>query len=437
MKFLCMAAIIVCLSVELHSQSNVLTHNIGDKLPTAIVDLYTGGGARRTSLDKLRGNRCLLIDFFATWCAPCIGSLAELNKLSVAFTDELRIVPVTYEAMEKWKSFARTNKIAAGNQLPVIVNDKQLQNWFPHRMVPHEVWVDRQGIVRYITSQEELTARNIKLFVSGQPLALGQKKDKINFDYRLPLQTNDTGFFYRSVLTAVNPGLPALFYENRDNILSKEVSRVLITNTPLVDMYYHAYRNGGVNFLNFKNIELDLADPAAYVWPYVRGDTDAKTNAAWGREHMYCYERCLQAKIMDSVFYADMVADLNAVGPLKAAIQKKEKPVWLLVSTKRSNEWPGTSGGASKLIWQGNTLAAMQNSTLNSLVRYLNSFMDNWLVIDESGIDGPVDMELNIPSGDGNSHLDIPAVQNALHNYGLDLVLSWRVIDVLYITDKK
>jgi thiol-disulfide isomerase/thioredoxin len=51
---------------------------------------FTTGTGKTTRLSALRGNY-LLIDFWATWCAPCVGSLPDLAKLQDAFGKDGRL----------------------------------------------------------------------------------------------------------------------------------------------------------------------------------------------------------------------------------------------------------------------------------------------------------------------------------------------------------
>jgi thiol-disulfide isomerase/thioredoxin len=436
MKYTLLLLAFAILALQFHGQKKDLIINTGDKLPDAIVKVYAGNHSTAVSIAQLRKGQYLILDFFASWCAPCIGALPELNRLAADYGNQLKIVPVTDENLEKWQSFAAVNQKAGANKLPCIVGDKQLSAWFPHRLVPHEVWIDNKGIVRYITYGLDVNEANIKQFIQGKPLVFAEKKDDIDFDYRLPLVVHDSAFLYRSMLTAHNSGLPGMSFVNRDSTFSPVLSRMLMTNHSLVSIFYYAYRRAQPCLTNYKTIELDVSDSTKYVTPFVMGEHDLAKNAAWYRAHTFCYDRIVPKKIPDSVFFADVLKDLNAVSPIKGTVIKKKKRVWLLINTKQPNPLLTSRGGRHRLIWNGNFLQEIQATPMPILLRYLNSFMDAYWVIDESGIDQPLDMVLNISRGNGNDHLDIPAVQESLRKYGLDLVAGEREIDVLYLTDK-
>jgi len=49
--------------------------------------------------------KILLIDFWATWCAPCITGMPHLEELQKEFPDELKVVAISYENPARLKSY--------------------------------------------------------------------------------------------------------------------------------------------------------------------------------------------------------------------------------------------------------------------------------------------------------------------------------------------
>jgi thiol-disulfide isomerase/thioredoxin len=74
------------------------TLRIGNELP--MVDFELVDGVRISRQDLL--GKFLVIDFWATWCAPCIASFPTLNRLESAFADRpIAFYSVTYESPSK------------------------------------------------------------------------------------------------------------------------------------------------------------------------------------------------------------------------------------------------------------------------------------------------------------------------------------------------
>ena len=51
--------------------------------------------------EELRG-QVIVLDFWATWCAPCVAAFPHLNSLTARFRDEpVRFFSVTYESADQ------------------------------------------------------------------------------------------------------------------------------------------------------------------------------------------------------------------------------------------------------------------------------------------------------------------------------------------------
>src|SRR5690606_16940155 len=95
--------------------------------------------------------------------------------------------------------------------LPVIPYQQELAAYFPHRFVPHVVWI-RKGEVIAITSSEAITSSNIDLAISGQPIKSPPKIDDVEFSKKKPLLVGNNGgvdsmFLFRSILVPYIPGI--------------------------------------------------------------------------------------------------------------------------------------------------------------------------------------------------------------------------------------
>ncbi|MCC6175852.1 MAG: TlpA family protein disulfide reductase [Chloroflexi bacterium] len=130
--------------------------------PAPEIDVADWIQGEPTTLAGLRG-RVVLLEFWATWCRPCIEAFPRLHELHARHAAEGLTVlaltrygppvddPTASRAHER--DLVRTVVADRGlNFLVGIAPDEQLQRRYGASGVPTMVLIDRQGIVRLITS---------------------------------------------------------------------------------------------------------------------------------------------------------------------------------------------------------------------------------------------------------------------------------------------
>jgi thiol-disulfide isomerase/thioredoxin len=116
---------------------------------------------RPTTLAELRG-RVVLLDFWATWCAPCEFTMPRLKSLAEQFKDRgLVVVGLTeFYGESNGKTLTRDaelSEIAAFKKrlrlpYPFAVADSDANNLrYGVRALPTTFLIDRRGVVRYVS----------------------------------------------------------------------------------------------------------------------------------------------------------------------------------------------------------------------------------------------------------------------------------------------
>jgi peroxiredoxin len=103
-------------------------------------------------LDEWKG-KVIMLNFWATWCAPCRYEIGDFVKYQEQYGPRgLQIVGIGLDEERKLKNVART----LGIDYPVLVADSAknpglLPQWGnPTQMVPYTVVIDRDGRLKYI-----------------------------------------------------------------------------------------------------------------------------------------------------------------------------------------------------------------------------------------------------------------------------------------------
>ena len=109
----------------------------------------------------------LLVNFWATWCAPCRREMPVLQAVSEAHPGELTVVGLAIDEVDAVRQFVSDLEIrypiAVGNA-DVMATQRAWGN--SAGALPYTVLVDRQGIIRW-QHLGEVTAAELDAVVSG------------------------------------------------------------------------------------------------------------------------------------------------------------------------------------------------------------------------------------------------------------------------------
>lgn len=154
--------ILIVLNCGLNAQQG---YDVNDKTDDFVINKIINYPATSASLGKFK-NRLLIIDFFGTWCAPCIKALPHLATLQDRFKDEINIVLVSEESQDKLEKFINRRSPFS---FPIIVDqDKKFINLFQPPSYPYTVIVGKNNKVIAIPSQDEMTEQNIHKWLEEQ-----------------------------------------------------------------------------------------------------------------------------------------------------------------------------------------------------------------------------------------------------------------------------
>src|SRR5690606_30097718 len=168
------------ITVTAHAQKiKLIRPYIGDTVPGIVPLNIMGHGAEPFRLDDFKG-KWLILDFWASYCQPCINAMPDLYGIQQEFKDELNIILVTHENADKVKALLKRSPITQGVDLPFAVEDTLLRKLFPHQFIPHEVWIDPHGVVRAITDHLAVTLENVRGMISGKISSLPEKNDVLS-----------------------------------------------------------------------------------------------------------------------------------------------------------------------------------------------------------------------------------------------------------------
>lgn len=340
--------------------------DIGNKIPKEVVKIIEESGGKV--------GKPTIINFWATWCVPCIRELKTLNSI-LDETNEINVLSVTYEDEKKVSAFLESDSSFQSNNLTILSSDTLLVKYFPHRLIPHNIWIGEDGIVQYITGGKEIAERNIDLFIKGDQLDVHIKKDAVEFNMFEPLEVVDNDFVYRSVLTKRTPGAPSGFTYSRWGYADdKNIKRVFAFNSLLSTMLWLAV-DGGATLSNWYNtMRIETKDSLRFYSPKYAPisfkRSDYKSEQDWRVENTHCFELTLPDYITDTLFFSYMLEDLKRNFLFEVEKMKDSIPCSVITCDKASFQAPNPSD-STIFILDENGLRA-QNVSILYLFQYLN-----------------------------------------------------------------
>jgi len=127
--------------------------SINDAAPALVLTEF---GGQTFDLSKLRG-KVVLVNYWATWCAPCKREMPVLNSFYRRYHEQgLEIIGISADHPE---DFAKMRKMSATLAYPTSIMDKISQDGFgPPEGFPLTYVIDRDGVVRdkFIDVREQL-----------------------------------------------------------------------------------------------------------------------------------------------------------------------------------------------------------------------------------------------------------------------------------------
>ncbi|MFD2204421.1 TlpA disulfide reductase family protein [Kiloniella antarctica] len=111
------------------------------------IDSFQAEDGQLMSLKDLKG-QVLLINFWATWCAPCVKEMPDLDKLQAdAGSDLFRVITLSEDrtGLKKILPFFEKQNL---KHLPAYVDPKgRVSRAFGLRGLPSTYLVDKQGLI--------------------------------------------------------------------------------------------------------------------------------------------------------------------------------------------------------------------------------------------------------------------------------------------------
>lgn len=159
------------LTIALTSQAQTVQQQsaaVRDAPPLKIDKLLQAPAGASTDWSRLKG-KLVVIEFWATWCSPCVEKIPHLNQMAKELADQpVVFIAVTDDEEMRLNEFLKTTPIRTWIGL-----DSARVNWpaFDLHSIPTTVIVNPDGKLLATTRLDELTTQKLRDLLRGQAVA--------------------------------------------------------------------------------------------------------------------------------------------------------------------------------------------------------------------------------------------------------------------------
>ncbi|MGJ1239046.1 TlpA family protein disulfide reductase [Sphingobacterium siyangense] len=385
------------------------------------------------TLQKYRGKKLLILDFWTVWCAPCIRKLKELSASQTLIDTNAVVIPVTINDAHAAGRILQQNNIGFSS----IYADSLLRKYFPHVSVPHQIWI-KDGRVAYITDGNLTSVANINKLVHNKPVQLLPKNAEISREElrNLSKPDIDSNRIGQVILSSVfAKSLPYSVFAKFDTKYS-----LTLYNHSVLGLLLYANRKE-IPFVGMRNrVIWNVADSTRY-WmelpvELINTKKYEKENAlrAWKSSNLYCYylksNEMLDEQQKTDLLKLDLAKLLELKFNARSYVATSRVEAWCLyIRDAAVFKKCYSKSGATGKIKADKGYFSLVNRPLQSLVSYLadNNYKDKLPVTDATGYAGKVSMDLYADTK------NLCAVDAALQRYGLGIKRDTIALPMLVI----
>jgi thiol-disulfide isomerase/thioredoxin len=408
---------------------------IGERVPDIAINNimnYKGPDGKPATSAKISDfkGKLLILDFWATWCSPCVAMIPKMDLLQKGLNEKVDFLSITDENANTVKRFLTRFELQHRQhyQVQYTTDAEALKKLFPHKTLPHYVWINKGKVVA-ITEDHEVTSQHIQDILSFQSISLQSKRDSIlRFDQDKPFLINGNGgdgsqIIYHTVLSKYTEGLGSGFtIYPTDSLKGK---RILARNQPISSLFRLAYGKG---ILPISALVLEVKDTSKL--------TSSATGMAyrnWLKQgNGFCYE-LIAPPVMRNQVFEIMQADLaRYFSQYRVGFEDRRVKCFVLQNTHANSDKLKTAGGKPSALFD-QVGCRLVNQPLNTLIRQLGfKYLQPYglPIIDRTGYAGKVDMELPVNLS------DIKTLNLSLAQYDLRITQSEELTPMLVIKDR-
>lgn len=393
---------------------------VGDTIPDVVLDKVLNFKTKSIRLSNFK-DKLVLIDLWATWCAPCIRHMPINYAIQQKHPDNLFFLLLNIKnSRDKEEDVQKfLDKRKPVFKLPSVVLDTVLTNLFQAHTMGTYYWI-KNGVLVAVTGEEEITDEKVVKMLANDNVV--HQKPTYSFDNQKPIFFENNGgpqqqpYVFRSILFPWSEDYHGLGYISDD---AAKVNRIYAFNVSALQLII--FSNPDLAKFATTHLKIKVKDAEKLV-----GNNKSK---AFEAKTLYCYEAIFPpvSKIRAWAYYRE---DIRKFFPYKLDTVKLNDSCWVLKLRSGSKLKKGSGKSETNLDEQLGNPVFYNNLPLIGLVSTMEDVF-KIPVIDETGYSGKVTLDLP-------PYLkDTDALAQSLYKQGLVLTKESRESEYLVITDRE
>jgi len=390
---LALATCVIAMTVKAQTEQKQ-TAALRDAPVLKLDKLLQAPAGASTDWTKLRG-KLVVIEFWATWCGPCVYEIPRLNEMARELSDQpIIFLSITDDQQLQLDDFLKNTSLKSW-----IGIDSTRANWraFDVHSIPTTVIVNPDGKWLATTRPEHLTIQKLRDILRGETVDLPVPETR---DANLAWDQEEIDW-----KDGVNP-----------------IANVIIK--PIKTAQSGWLYNPGSNYLTADGVPLQVLALVAYQTDFYHIDwrvpegTFTQSYRAVARVPKGREQQLLP------LFQNALAATFG----LKTRWQMQEKDVYVLrVIEGQTAKLTVAAPDEEKYFRVLRGRGSSKRNGVGKLVEFLSHFVLNEIVIDETKLSGEYDWELPIQHG----HVEVTL--NLLKDLGLEVIKARRPVNILVV----
>ncbi len=358
---------------------------IGQTAPELDIEKFLQAPEGEKSLSALKG-KVVVLEFWATWCAPCVAAIPHLNQLNEEFRDkQVQFISVTDEGEDVIAPFLKRQEMKSWIGLDT---DRSVFEAYGVKGIPRTFLINQEGIIAASLHPAGLSSDMIEKVIAGEKI----ERPKLPKPRTVESEGTDPIFKISIAPTEKEGG-------RSSSKISKGYKQQEAESRTLHQILSMAY---GVP-------QTRITGPKALL------------------ESRYEISVRLPTNQFELLFQQALTASLQ----LRVSNQKKPVEVLVLTAGEDSAEKlkPTVMGSGGSMTMGGRGKIKTMNGEISRLAQSLEHVLER-VVEDGTGIEGKYDWELTYDEDDPNSVIAVLEEQ-----LGLQVRKEQREIEFLVVND--